>query len=259
MPTIAALIVAAGSGTRAATSGAPKQYATFGGLSLLAHALKPFLLHQLVHKVRVVIRAEDRDRYAAAISPLGHHSKLLASAIGGEERQISVCNGLDMFSNDPPDLILIHDAARPFVTNNMISNVISAMSTGAAAILASRLTDTLKKCTPAQLISQTISRDNIWRAETPQAFRYDDIIDAHRRAQEAGMRGFTDDLSIAEWAGIPVSVVDSGGNNMKITTADDVVMAAQKLSGNISPDIRTGQGIDVHKFKDGSFVWICGI
>ena len=271
MTTIAALIVAAGRGTRAAAAGLPKQYVTLNGLAVLAHTLRPFLEHHLVTSVKVVVHAADRHLYEAAIAALGPQQKLLPVAIGSDPRQASVKQGLDAFGNNPPELILIHDAARPFISLEMITNSLDALKTSAAAILASRLSDTLKRCTPTKLISETIPRNDLWRAETPQAFRFRDIFDAHRKAFEAGQKDFTDDAGLAEWAGIPVTVVDSGGGNTKITTSEDLIIASARMASRSAtdkmnyssehklPDVRTGQGFDVHKFKTGKAVWICGI
>lgn len=290
MTTIAALIVAAGRGTRAAPPdfpdradipnrasspkqmGLPKQYVTLNGLAVLAHTLRPFLAHHLVTSVKVVVNAADRHLYDAAVAALGPQQKLLPVALGSDPRQASVKFGLESFGNDPPDFVLIHDAARPFISLEMITNSLEALKTSTAAILASRLTDTLKRCTSSKLIAATIPRADLWRAETPQVFRYRDILVAHRKALDAGHTDFTDDAGLAEWAGIPVTVVDSGGGNTKITTADDLTIAAARLlaaspkvemksqiqMSNL-PDIRTGQGFDVHKFKPGKSVWICGI
>jgi 2-C-methyl-D-erythritol 4-phosphate cytidylyltransferase / 2-C-methyl-D-erythritol 2,4-cyclodiphosphate synthase len=230
MTTIAALIVAAGRGTRAATAGLPKQYVTLNGLSILAHTLRPFLAHHLVTSVKVVVNAADKHLYETAVAALGPQNKLLPAAIGSDPRQASVKQGLDAFGNNPPDFVLIHDAARPFISLEMISNSLDALKTSAAAILASRLTDTVKRCTSTYLVAETIPRDDLWRAETPQAFRYRDILDAHRKALDAGQRDFTDDAGLAEWAGIPVTVVDSGGGNTKITTSEDLVIASARLA-----------------------------
>ena len=271
MTKIAALVMAAGSGKRAASSGLPKQFVSLNGLTLLAHTLRPFLAHDLVTSVKVVISAADQHLYDAAVLALGPQRKLLPVAIGSDPRQRSVKNGLDAFGNDPPDFVLIHDAARPFISLDLITRSLAALKTSAAAILASPLTDTLKRCAPSLLVTETVPRHNLWRAETPQCFRFRDILDAHVRAQDAGLSDFTDDSGLAEWAGIPVAVVDSGGGNTKVTTAEDLKIAAARLPivGPVSllnsvkvqnfPDIRTGQGFDVHKFKPGHSVHICGI
>jgi 2-C-methyl-D-erythritol 4-phosphate cytidylyltransferase / 2-C-methyl-D-erythritol 2,4-cyclodiphosphate synthase len=263
MTRVAALIVAAGRGTRAAADRqtGPKQYIPLNGMAMLAHTLKPFIAHKHVDSIKVVIHEDDHDFYTKAISALDDHAKLLDVAIGGQDRQASVHRGLESFGNKQPNLVMIHDAARPFVTIDMISSVLNALQTSSAAILATELVDTLKRCTANRLIGETIPRAGLWRAETPQAFRHDQILAVHKRAAAENRRDFTDDASMAEWAGIPVKVVESGGGNVKITTRQDVIMAEQRLSETIAPlpDIRTGQGFDVHKFKAGDHVWICGV
>lgn len=266
MPRIAALIVAAGRGSRAASSAdgasSPKQYVPIAGKAVLAHTLAPFLGHDRIDLVKVVVHPDDRDHYDAAIAELATGNKLLACAHGGADRQASVHNGLEALAADRPDLVLIHDAARPFVTRELISAVIEATETNGAAILATALTDTLKRCAAGHPIAETVPRAGLWRAETPQAFRYDAIAAVHRKAAAEGHRAFTDDAGMAEWAGIPVHVVESGGENTKITTRRDIAMAEQRLTGSRPasiPDIRSGQGFDVHRFKPGDHVWICGV
>jgi 2-C-methyl-D-erythritol 4-phosphate cytidylyltransferase / 2-C-methyl-D-erythritol 2,4-cyclodiphosphate synthase len=264
MTRVAALIVAAGRGLRAAAnSGAgPKQYVPLNGTAMLAHTLKPFIEHARVDIVKVVIHADDLDRYAGAIAALGSPAKLLQVAIGGADRQASVHSGLQSLGNSPPSIVMIHDAARPFVSEAMITTLIEAMENNKAAILATQLSDTLKRASAGKMIEETIPRAGLWRAETPQAFRYEQISKVHSQAAREARHDFTDDASMAEWAGIPVKIVESGGGNMKITTPQDIVMAEERLSQSTPlplPDIRTGQGFDVHKFKDGSFVWICGV
>ncbi len=260
MTRIAALIVAAGRGTRADTRG-PKQYVSLNGVAVLTRTLKPFIDHDMIDFIKVVIHDDDRELYAKAISDLSQHRKLLDIAIGGTDRQASVFHGLESLNNIRPTLVMIHDAARPFITKAMISAVIGAAKTNAAAILATALTDTLKRCSAPGLITETISRTDLWRAETPQIFRYEQITSIHCKAAMEGQRDFTDDASMAEWAGIPVKVVESGGTNNKITTSQDIVMAEQRLKQTemLIPDVRVGQGFDVHKFKDGDHVWICGV
>jgi 2-C-methyl-D-erythritol 4-phosphate cytidylyltransferase / 2-C-methyl-D-erythritol 2,4-cyclodiphosphate synthase len=263
MTRVAALIVAAGRGTRAASDSqsGPKQYVPLNGVAMLAHTLMPFIAHHQVDLIKVVIHEDDFDFYTKAIAALDDQSKLLDVAIGGKDRQASVCRGLESFGNKQPNLVMIHDAARPFVTVDMISVVLRALQTNAAAILGTELSDTLKRCSSNRLIEETIPRAGLWRAETPQVFRYDQISAVHKRAATESRQDFTDDASMAEWAGIPVKVIESGGGNVKITTRQDIVMAEQRLSKSSAPlpDIRTGQGFDVHKFKAGDHVWICGV
>ena len=263
MPSVAALIVAGGRGTRAATGGVPKQYVEIGGRTLLAHTLDAVLSHERVEAGQVVIHPDDHPLYARAVAETRMAGKLVPPVTGGDDRQASVRNGLAGLAATAPTIVLIHDAARPFVTHTMLDSLFLTLRTGASAILASRATDTIKRSDPRRsLVVETIPRETIWRAETPQAFRYDDIMRAHRKAELARPpHPFTDDASIAEWAGLPVTLVDSGGANTKITTAEDLAMAELRLAGHSAalPDIRTGQGFDVHRFKPGDHVMICGV
>jgi 2-C-methyl-D-erythritol 4-phosphate cytidylyltransferase / 2-C-methyl-D-erythritol 2,4-cyclodiphosphate synthase len=258
-----AMIVAAGRGSRAAAPGGmPKQYRKIHGVSVLAHTLQFFLEHAGVDKIVVVIHPDDLQLYGEAIGPLGGGlQKLLAPAYGGATRQASVRKGLEAIEIYDPKLVLIHDAARMFVRAENVAALLEKLDAAPAVILGSRLTDTLKRVDDADLIVETIPRDRLWRAETPQCFRYLDIRRAHDDAHRQNQEQFTDDASLAEWAGIPVSLVESGGNNMKITTAEDLAMAARRLEPKSAslPDIRTGQGFDVHRFTTGDHVWLCGI
>ena len=253
-----ALIVAAGRGTRATAAGSgPKQYAALGTTSVLAHAVQAFLDHPAMTHVLVVIHADDHDLYAKAISAIGTHPKLLAATQGGATRQQSVLAGLDAIAALAPDRVLIHDAARPFVNGDTIDRVLLALDTNAGAIAALPLADTLKRAADDGLIDETVARDGLWRAQTPQGFRYAEIRAGHHAAAARGRFDFTDDAAVAEWHGLAVCVVPGDAANIKLTTAEDMQMAAAKQP--VLPDIRTGQGFDVHRFMAGDHVWLCGV
>ena len=261
MKRIAAIVVAAGRGTRVAGARLPKQYLDIRGEMLLTRTLRPLLAHPRITRVLVVIHRDNGSLYEAAIGPEDEaaRAKLLPPAIGGETRQESVERGLLALADNPPDLVLIHDAARPFVTEANLDALIGTLERIGAAILASPLADTLKRAADGPVIETTIPRENLWRAETPQGFRYVDIVKAHAAARASGRRDFTDDASIAEWAGMTVALVDSGGGNSKITTAEDVTMAEQRVAADDTMETCTGQGFDVHRFTDGDHVWLCGV
>jgi 2-C-methyl-D-erythritol 4-phosphate cytidylyltransferase/2-C-methyl-D-erythritol 2,4-cyclodiphosphate synthase len=269
MTRIIALIVAAGRGTRAENNSGPKQYVSVGGAAILAHAMKPFLAHSRVSNVMVVIHGDDSIRYNQAISPLSDQAgaRLMPPVHGGATRQASVARGLAALRLHHPDMVLIHDAARPYVTGEMLDRLLDELVSAQAAILATPLADTLKRSDVTHLVQETIPRADLWCAETPQAFRFVDILAAHEKAERGQFDQFTDDASIAEWAGIPVVLVDSGGGNNKITTTEDLAMAEQRLTipepkrigGPPSVEYRTGQGYDVHRFNAGDHVWLCGI
>jgi 2-C-methyl-D-erythritol 4-phosphate cytidylyltransferase/2-C-methyl-D-erythritol 2,4-cyclodiphosphate synthase len=254
---IAALIVAAGRGTRAAGQGAgPKQYAAIGGKAVLSHAIRAFADHPAIDEVKVVIHADDAQLYAAAASDSGS-GKLSEPAIGGASRQISVLNGLEALASSSPDLVLIHDAARPFVSARTISNVIAALGEHPAALAALSVTDTLKRVSDIGVITETVPRAGLWRAQTPQGFHFAPILAAHRKAGGPGIDTFTDDAAIAEWAGLDVAVVEDSIGNVKITTAEDLELADRQLMSAREP--RTGTGFDVHRFCEGDHVWLGGI
>ena len=249
----AALIVAGGRGTRASST-LPKQYARIGGASVLARTLGVFLEHPGVDLVQVVIGADDAAHYALAAEGI-HGDKLVPPVHGGSTRQASVHNGLVALAAHAPDRVLIHDAVRPFVTADIIARVLEALAHTPGAIAALPLADTLKKAGPDQRIAATIDRAQAWRAQTPQGFRFADILAAHAAAAKAGIE-MTDDAAVAEWVGLPVALVMGAETNRKLTTAEDLAMANQT---NSVPDVRTGQGFNVHRFAAGDHVWLCGV
>ena len=262
MPIIAALIVAAGRGTRAGGADAgPKQYAVVGGATVLEHTLAAFLAAPLVTLVQVVIHPDDRNRYDRTAAPFAAPA-LLAPVAGGASRQASVRAGLTALAAHAPDLVLIHDAARPFVDRATIARVIAALDRHAGAIAAVPLADTLKRADGAGCIAETIERAGLWLAQTPQGFRFADIRRAHTHAAAHGRDDFTDDAALAEYAGLAVALVPGSAANCKLTTREDLAMAADRLHRTAIapvPDIRTGQGFDVHRFAPGDHVWLCGV
>jgi 2-C-methyl-D-erythritol 4-phosphate cytidylyltransferase/2-C-methyl-D-erythritol 2,4-cyclodiphosphate synthase len=255
----AALIVAAGSGVRAGLQqGRPKQYCLAGGEPVLRRTVRAFLEHPQIHHVLVVLRAGDEALYAEALAGLTS-VKLLHSVPGGATRQLSVAAGLEALEPLAPDAVLIHDAARPFVSADCIAGTIAALEVFDGAIAAAPVTDTLKRGEGGQ-IAGTVAREGLWRAQTPQTFHYRKILEAHRAAAESGRSDFTDDASIAEWAGLSVALVENTSENMKITTAGDLAMADLIASaGTGAIDVRCGSGFDVHSFGEGDHVTLCGI
>jgi 2-C-methyl-D-erythritol 4-phosphate cytidylyltransferase/2-C-methyl-D-erythritol 2,4-cyclodiphosphate synthase len=250
----AALILAAGRGTRA-RGPQPKQYAAIGGVPVLAYALRAFLAHPDIALVAVAIAQGDEARYRAAVAGLAS-DKLLSPIGGGPTRQASVGNGLSALGVHLPDLVLIHDAARPFVTRDLIDRVLGALAQSPGAIAALPLADTLKEAGPGGRIKATVDRAHLWRAQTPQGFRFADILAAHARARAAGLEDMTDDAAVAEWAGLPVALVLGSAGNVKLTTPEDFAMAELAAA---RPDVRVGQGFDVHRLVAGDHVWLCGV
>jgi 2-C-methyl-D-erythritol 4-phosphate cytidylyltransferase/2-C-methyl-D-erythritol 2,4-cyclodiphosphate synthase len=251
---IAAVIVAAGRGVRAQTP-KPKQYAAVGGVPVLARTLAVFLGDLRINLVQAVIGPDDGEAYEGAVAGL-QGPKLLPPVVGGATRQASVRNGLGALKPHAPDLVLIHDAVRPYVTTDILDRVIAALAGAAGAIAGVPVADTLKRADAAGRIAATLDRGGLWRAQTPQGFRFPDILAAHEAAATAGREDMTDDAAVAEWAGLPVVLVPGSEANRKLTTAEDLAMADTPAP---APDVRTGSGFDVHRLVAGDRVWLCGV
>jgi 2-C-methyl-D-erythritol 4-phosphate cytidylyltransferase / 2-C-methyl-D-erythritol 2,4-cyclodiphosphate synthase len=249
MPSCIALIVAGGSGARFG-AGRPKQYHELAGRSVLSRTVQAFLDHPAVDGVRVVIDPAMRPLYDEAVEGLG----LPPPVAGGAQRQDSVRNGLEALVFDAPDLVLIHDAARPLIDAATISAVIAALDEHPASIAAVPVADTLKRGA-GSVVSGTVDRTGLWRAQTPQGFRFTDILEAHRKAVGLSL---TDDAAVAEHAGLPVALVPSREENFKVTTPEDLARAERILAQGLG-DVRVGQGFDVHRFAEGDHVMLCGV
>jgi 2-C-methyl-D-erythritol 4-phosphate cytidylyltransferase/2-C-methyl-D-erythritol 2,4-cyclodiphosphate synthase len=257
---VAALIVAAGRGERAGQSAeGPKQYRSVGGRAILAHTVKAFFEHPLIDTVAVVIHPDDTRLFEAAIGP--RQLPQILKIHGGSTRQISTRLGLLALSAAGPDCVLIHDGVRPFVDADLIRRVIEAVAEGVGTLPALPVSETLKRGTAEGNVASTVDRSALFSAQTPQGFPFRAILDAHERAFQAGKCDFTDDAAIAEWAGLAVRLVEGLADNVKLTWAKDIALADERLSrANMNfPDIRVGNGYDVHAFEAGDHVTLCGI
>jgi 2-C-methyl-D-erythritol 4-phosphate cytidylyltransferase/2-C-methyl-D-erythritol 2,4-cyclodiphosphate synthase len=250
MAGVAALVVAAGRGLRAGGA-EPKQFRPFGGQTPLQMTLRAFAEHPEVNLVQPVIHRDDEMRFAQEAAGL----TVLPAAIGGATRQDSVLAGLDALASRAPEIVLIHDAARPFASVSLISRSIAAASQFGAAIPALEVTDAVKAVDDGGSITGNIERSAIRLAQTPQAFRFAPLYDAHRKAAAAGRDDFPDDAALAQWAGMKVNVFQGEHANIKLTTADDFVRAEARMLR----DVRTGTGIDVHAFGPGDHVTLGGV
>ncbi len=256
MASCIALIVAAGRGHRFGAE-MPKQYLKLGGAAVLRHSLATFLAHSRVGQAAVVIHPDDRALYDEAVTGLD----LLPPVHGGARRQDSVRLGLESLVPRAPDLVLIHDAARPFIDAATIGRTIDALATSPGAIVAVPVADTIKRGAPGaaagiERIAGTVDRAGLWRAQTPQAFRYGDILAAHRAA--ASGPEMTDDAAVAEAAGLAVGLVRGSDDNFKVTTMDDLARAERLLAGRA--ETRVGTGFDVHRLgKPQDHVMLCGV
>ncbi|PWR23790.1 bifunctional 2-C-methyl-D-erythritol 4-phosphate cytidylyltransferase/2-C-methyl-D-erythritol 2,4-cyclodiphosphate synthase [Zavarzinia compransoris] len=250
-PAVAALVVAAGSGKRMGGA-VPKQYLDLAGQPLIRRAVAALRRHPGIGAIVVVIDPAWAGTAAAALDGLG----VEPFVAGAADRQGSVLAGLEALAAlpRPPDLVLIHDGARPFVDMPLIDGVLAALKHHPAALPAVAVVDTLKRGDDG-LAGGTVPRDGLYRAQTPQGFRFDAILDAHRRFEGDGL---TDDTALAEAAGLAVALTPGREENFKVTTEDDLARARHQALTAL-PDIRTGSGFDVHSLGPGDGVWLGGV
>jgi 2-C-methyl-D-erythritol 4-phosphate cytidylyltransferase/2-C-methyl-D-erythritol 2,4-cyclodiphosphate synthase len=258
---VAILVVAAGRGTRVG-GGQPKQYRPLLGLPLLTRTLTNLAAAAPQARRRAVIHQDDRDSYAAALRALADGGSGWDPPVtGGPTRQQSVRNGLEALAADglsPHAIVLVHDAARPFPSGELVRRAIESARSHGAAVPGLPLTDTVKQVAPSGRIHGSPDRSSLRTVQTPQAFRFDVLLAAHRQAADAGQYDLTDDAAVVERAGHAVYVFDGEKENVKLTTADDFSRAEARLLGDLA-DIRCGQGFDVHAFAPGDHVWLGGL
>jgi 2-C-methyl-D-erythritol 4-phosphate cytidylyltransferase/2-C-methyl-D-erythritol 2,4-cyclodiphosphate synthase len=250
-PVIAAIIVAAGRGQRAG-EGIPKQYRPMpdgGRDTVLARSISIFAENPAITKLCVVIHKDDVSLYEECLS---HCNKTdnVSFVFGGDSRQESVLNGLTALADAPPHAVFIHDAARPFASTELIARCMNGLSDKDGVVPALPVTDTLKKADNG-LIGETVPRDGLFRAQTPQLFLFDKLFEAHKGAPQ----GLTDDAAVAEQAGLQVQLVAGEAQNIKLTTEEDFTMNTPFLP-------RTGSGFDVHRFDEAGSakeIMLCGV
>ena len=246
-----ALIVAGGCGVRAG-DGVPKQYRAVGGKALLRHAVEVFLAHPGIATVQVVIHPDDADLYTAAVTGLA----LPSPVPGGATRAASVLAGLEAVAATGATHILIHDAARPFVTPAMIGRVIAALATSDGTAPGLSVVDSLRR--GDGFVDGEVPRDRLHRVQTPQGFALAPIFAAHRAAARAlDASAYIDDVAVALAAGMRVALVSGDEAAFKLTTAEDFARAEAMLSARMIS--RTAQGFDVHRFGPGDHLWLCGV
>jgi 2-C-methyl-D-erythritol 4-phosphate cytidylyltransferase/2-C-methyl-D-erythritol 2,4-cyclodiphosphate synthase len=256
MVQVAAVVVAAGSGVRAGGD-RPKQFRTIGGETVLRRSLAMLVGMPAIGVVQPVTRPEDRELFAAATASMTT-SALLPPVAGGATRQASVRAGLEALERHAPDIVLIHDAARPFATRALAERAIAAAQKTGAAIPGLAVTDTIKSIDAHGLVGETLERSRLRAIQTPQAFAFAPLLEAHRRAQRENRQDFTDDAALAEWAGMQVAVFEGEPGNIKITHPEDFMRAEAMQAAQLS-DVRTGTGVDVHAFGPGDHVMIGGV
>lgn len=254
----AIIVVAAGRGKRFGTE-VPKQYLMLNGAPVIRHCVQAFNDHPEIDIVQPVIRMSDLDDLTAALDGLSY----APAVAGGEERQDSVRNGLAALTDMKPDLVLIHDGARPFVDPAMLDRVLEALENASAIIPAIRVVDTLKRTDNDGAVIDTVNRENLWRAQTPQGFRYVDLSIAH--VQATG-RALTDDAAVMEAAGHTVHIVQGDENNIKVTSPDDLARLEAIMDPSATPEpkpgkpiFRVGSGYDVHRTEPGTEIILGGV
>jgi len=255
------VVVAAGCGSRLQcdVGDVPKQYRYIGGKTLLGHTLKKVSEAPSLEKVIAVVRPGFDVEFEDSVKGL---TKIAAPVIGGATRQASVLAGLEAIADDPPDCVLIHDGVRPFITVETIERVIACLSDYPAVFASTPAVDAMKRVDVHDLVVETVSREDLRLAQTPQGFDYESILDAHRRAAECGIVDFVDDAAVAEWAGIPIFAVTGDQDNLKITTNEDLSRARKRFSlmeMSGAGDVRCGFGYDVHAFVPGDWMKLCGV
>ncbi len=254
----AALIVAAGRGLRAGGE-LPKQYQLIGGMSILERTIRALREAVGVAPAVVVIHPDDADRYETITARLGWLSRdfLLPPAFGGATRQLSVRAGLEALAKAPPDIVLIHDAARPFLSSALVARAIEAAQRHGAAVPGIPVNDTIRRLGSGRPYGETLPRENLRAIQTPQAFAFAQIREAHARAAAAGLDAFTDDGGLAEWAGLDVHVFEGEAENAKLSLPSDFARAAQQAKA--LTETRSGLGYDVHAFGEGTFIMLGGV
>jgi 2-C-methyl-D-erythritol 4-phosphate cytidylyltransferase / 2-C-methyl-D-erythritol 2,4-cyclodiphosphate synthase len=245
-PRIAALLLAAGNGTRFGAE-MPKQFLTLAGSSVLRHAAQ-----RLAAQVDMIQPIGETEPIAAALSGIAH----LPPVPGGSTRQESVRFGLEALAAHEPNVVLVHDGCRPFFPAGTIPALLSALASSDGAIPAVPVADTLKRGGTQARIIETVSRTELYRAQTPQAFRFSLLLDLHRAARA----GATDDASILEQAGRPVALVPGSEDNIKLTYPDDMDRLHRVLVPPVHPLLpRVGTGFDVHAMEEGRRLVLCGV
>ena len=253
---VAVVIVAGGAGFRAGGE-LPKQYQLIGGRPVIWWTLKAFVDHPGVSLVQTVIGAGHGSLFAEATAGL----KVAPPVIGGDTRQDSCRIGIAACAGAGLQKVLIHDAARPFVSADLISHVIAELDRSEGVVPGLPVADTMKFA-PGGLVERTVDRQGLWGMQTPQGFDLKAILVAHEKAYDQDLGGLTDDAAVAEKFGIKVRVIAGHIENRKLTTAEDIREADQFLITKANSerlDVRVGQGIDLHEFEVGDGVVLCGI
>ena len=249
---VAAVVVAAGRGTRAGGD-MPKAYRALGGQPMIRFSLGLFAGSSQIDAIQPVIHADDAPLYEKAASGLA----LLPPVFGGATRQASVRAGLEALATRRPAIVLVHDAARPFASPALITRAVAAAKHG-AAVPGIPLSDTVKAVDTLGRVAQTLDRNALRAIQTPQAFNFEMLLAAHQQAAAAGRHDFSDDAALMEWVGHPVTVFAGEAGNVKLTLPEDFARAESQRLAMLS-DVRMGTGYDVHAFTEGDHVMLGGV
>ena len=245
-----AMILGAGRGRRMGSS-IPKQYISLGRDNPMRRSLKVFYDHPEVNDILPIIHADDINMFEETSSDI----KIMSPVIGGNTRQESVRAGLNFLSTltITPEIVLIHDSVRPFVTQSLISSVIFSLKDNVGVIPALPITDTVKKSCTNRKIHKTLNRSKLWRTQTPQGFRFNEILAAH---EEFKSEKVSDDSEILEYTGAEIALIDGEEANIKITTPEDFKVLGINQQAR---ETRIGQGFDAHRFGPGHSLSLCGV
>lgn len=227
-----ALVPAAGRGLRMGGP-VPKQFLSLGGQPLVVHSLRALQASPVVREIILAVPQAEREYCLTHIVTPHRFTKVTKIVSGGHERQDSVRHALAAVEPDS-DIVLVHDAVRPFLTGRMIEDVVRAAVAAGAAIVALPMRDTVKQVGAGRVIERTVDRRPLWLAQTPQAFRRDWLEEAHRKAHLEGVHA-TDDAYLLEWLGYPVLVVEGSGENIKVTRPEDMVIGEAILASRMKP------------------------
>ena len=244
MTRIAQILVAAGKGARIGGE-VPKQYRLIGGKTVLRRTIEATHFQSRISETVVVV-AQDDPYIENHIADLDN----IRAVTGGVTRTASVRAGLAALADNPPDLVLIHDGARPFVTGDVIDSVINALEKAPAAVPALPIADALKS-----LDGASVDREHLCRVQTPQGFHFDKVWAAFQSLDDDA--SFADDIEVAQAAGLKIAFTQGDTDNFKVTYPEDFAKAEAMLTTDTY--IATGTGFDVHRFTEGDIMWLCGV
>lgn len=230
---VVAVVPAAGKGLRMGGA-VPKQFLALGGEPVVVHSLRVFEASSVVDQIILAVPQPDLDYCLNHLIPGFGFTKITKVVVGGKERQDSVRHALEHVPNET-EIVVVHDAVRPFLTERMVGDTVEAARRVGGAIVALPMRDTVKQVGAQGYVERTVDRRPLWLAQTPQAFRFDRLLTVHRKAHAEGVHA-TDDAFLFEWAGYPVVVVEGSGENIKVTRPEDMIVGEAILASR-----RTGR------------------